>query len=101
MENPTAAGRKASLPIESDISIAGIRSDQTDAATITPDANPSNAFCTSGFKSFFKKNTQAAPSVVPKKGINNPIAISKNVPPYFYLNLTLHLLSAEIYQKAR
>ena len=41
---PTAAGTNASLPIGSDISIAGISRDHTDAATITPAANPERAF---------------------------------------------------------
>ena len=43
-KNPAAAGINAYFPISSDISIAGIRSDHTDAATITPDANPRSIF---------------------------------------------------------
>ena len=53
IKNPTAAGRNASFPICCDISIDGINKDQTDAATITPDANPKRAFCTGGFNSPF------------------------------------------------
>ena len=55
------------------ISIDGIRSDQTDAAIITPAANPSNNFSNFGAICFFKKNTIAAPIEVPKKGIANII----------------------------
>ena len=43
-KNPAAAGINAYFPISSDISIAGIRSDHTDAATIPPDANPRSIF---------------------------------------------------------
>jgi hypothetical protein len=37
---------------------------EIDAATITPDANPSNSFCTFSFISFRIKNTIAAPRAV-------------------------------------
>lgn len=37
--NPIAAGKNANFPIPSDMSMDGISSDHTDAATITPDAN--------------------------------------------------------------
>lgn len=70
--NPTAAGINASFPSPSAISIDGISSDHTEAATITPAAKPKSVFCTSGLIWFFIKNTQAAPRVVPKKGIINP-----------------------------
>jgi hypothetical protein len=55
----------------------GMSKDHTEAATITPAANPNNVFCIlAGSLSFIKK-TQAAPSVVPAKGtinaINNPL----------------------------
>jgi hypothetical protein len=49
-----------------------ISNDHTDAATITPEANPNKDFCTIGLKSLFKKNTQPAPNVVPKNGIKIP-----------------------------
>jgi hypothetical protein len=42
---PIAAGITLHLPLSASISIAGISSDHTDAATITPDAKPSNVFC--------------------------------------------------------
>ena len=50
------------------ISIDGINNDQTDAATMTPEANPNNIFCTSAGICRFSRNTQAAPNAVPAKG---------------------------------
>ena len=41
---PTAGGIHGSPPFSSAISIAGIRSDHTEAAIITPDANPRSIF---------------------------------------------------------
>ncbi len=55
------------------ISIAGISNDHTEAATITPDAKPSNDFCRRADISPRMKNTKAEPSIVPSSGINNPI----------------------------
>ena len=72
---PTAAGNTDHAPFSSSISMAGMSSDQTEAATITPDAKPSKDFCTRSGMSFFIKNTKAEPSIVPSKGISNPIAI--------------------------
>ena len=71
--NPIAAGITAHLPLSASISIAGISSDQTDAATITPEANPSNAFCNRADISSCIKNTKAEPSIVPSSGISSPI----------------------------
>lgn len=51
-------------------------SDQTDAATITPDAKPSRIFCSMAGISLCIKNTNAEPSAVPRNGINNPISIA-------------------------
>ncbi len=51
---------------------------------MTPEANPSNAFCTNGFISCFRKNTHPAPNVVPRKGRSNPIAMPMLKPPFFY-----------------
>ncbi|MNV66061.1 hypothetical protein D3C71_1587950 [compost metagenome] len=39
-KNPIAAGTQLIFPADSDISIAGISSDHTDAAIIIPAANP-------------------------------------------------------------
>ena len=48
-------------------------SDQTEAATITPEANPNRAFCNrAGISSFIRK-TNPDPSIVPNKGIKRPI----------------------------
>ena len=54
--------------------MAGISRDHTDAATITPAANPDRIFWTFAFMlSFLKKKTMAAPSVVPRNGIRIPM----------------------------
>ena len=42
---------------------------------MTPEAKPSNVFCTRSGICFFMKNTQAAPSAVPANGNNNPMTI--------------------------
>ena len=70
--SPPQAGTKSSLPMEADSSMDGISRDQTEAATMTPEAKPRSAFCTFAPSSFFRKNTQAAPRVVPKNGIISP-----------------------------
>ena len=51
----------------------GISNDQTEAATITPEANPSSAFCRRFGISFFIKKTKADPSAVPAKGIKRAV----------------------------
>ena len=48
-------------------------SDHIDAATITPEAKPKSDFCNRGDISSFMKKTNAAPSIVPKRGTNSPI----------------------------
>ena len=73
--NPTAAGITLHLPLSAPISIAGISSDHTDAATITPEANPNKDFCSLSDISPFIKNTKAEPSMVPSSGISNPMII--------------------------
>ena len=77
---PAAAGntdQKASPPWEGlgevPISIAGMSSDHTDAATITPEANPSNDFCKRGDISSRMRKTNAAPSIVPNRGMSSPM----------------------------
>ena len=50
-------------------------SDHTDAATITPEAKPSMAFCTTAFISRRMKNTNAEPATVPRNGIKMPSII--------------------------
>ena len=72
-KNPTAAGNTDQAPLSTPISMAGINSDHTDAATITPDAKPSNNFCSRGDISSRMKKTNAAPSMVPQRGMSRPI----------------------------
>ena len=55
--------------------MAGMSNDQTEAAIITPDAKPNSDFRNLGDMSFFMKKTKAAPSMVPNKGINKPMAV--------------------------
>jgi len=55
--------------------MAGINSDHTEAATITPEAKPRSDFCTRGDISSFMKNTKAEPSIVPNNGISSPKTI--------------------------
>ena len=64
---PPAAGSQAGPPASWAISMAGIKSDQTEAAIITPAAKPRNARCMPCGISFLKKKTVAAPSAVAKK----------------------------------
>ena len=71
--NPTAAGTTAHACPDVSISIAGISNDQTEAATITPEAKPSSAFCSLTDISPFIIKTKADPSMVPSKGMSNPI----------------------------
>ena len=67
--------------------MAGINSDHTEAATITPAANPRKILCTDALTSLRKKKTTDAPSVV-IKNVNPvpPAAHNKDVliikPPF-------------------
>ena len=72
IKNPAAAGIQALLPCSTAISIEGISNDHTDAAIITPAANPKSSFSMVWFNWFFIKNTIAAPNVVPVNGIIKP-----------------------------
>ena len=71
-QNPTAAGKKAHLPSASACSMAGISRLHTDAATMTPAAKPVRLRWSRSPSARFMKKTQAAPSVVPRKGIAIP-----------------------------
>ena len=62
------------VPSSLQSSILGMSKDHTDAATITPEANPNRAFCTIVGIDFLNKKTQAAPAVVPAKGNKSPIS---------------------------
>ena len=78
-KNPTAAGITPLSPADSSpsrgaaISIDGISSDHTLAATITPLANPNSVFCILSGISFFMKKTKAEPSIVPISGSSIPM----------------------------
>ena len=71
--NPTAAGITDHLPLSASISIAGMSSDHTDAATITPEAKPRSDFCSRTDISPRMKNTKAEPSIVPSSGTSSPM----------------------------
>ncbi len=73
-KKPTAAGIHAIFPCSVVMSIAGINSDHTEAAIITPAANPRSIFSSFLFISFLIQKTIADPSVVPANGISNPSA---------------------------
>lgn len=75
IRKPIEAGIQAILPSFSAISIAGINSDQIEAAIMTPAANPSKIFSIFPCNLFFIKKTIADPNVVPTKGINKPNTI--------------------------
>ena len=66
---PTAAGTIFSPAI----SMLGISSDHTLAATITPLAKPNRVFCNRSGISLRIKNTNAEPSIVPASGSSIPI----------------------------
>lgn len=61
-KKPIEAGIHAILPCSVAISIDGIKSDHTDAAIITPAANPSSNFSIFLFILFFIKNTIPEPN---------------------------------------
>ena len=73
IKNPTAAGTTDHAPLSAFSSIAGMSNDQTDAATITPEANPNNNFCNRTDISSFIRKTNAEPSIVPNSGSRIPI----------------------------
>lgn len=82
---PMAAGTTENLPMSSHIFIEGISKDHTEAAIITPEANPNNSFCVLTGMASFMKNTKEDPISVPEKGSNK---LSANSPIYIciYIN---------------
>ena len=62
-------------PAGADISMAGIKSDHIEAATITPAAKPKRTLFIKGLILSFMKKTQADPKTVPITGIPNPAII--------------------------
>ena len=73
---PTTAGTHAILPIALDSFIAGMSSDHTDAATITPEAKPRRMLRVRAANLSLRNSTDAEPIIVPTKGINNRGKIS-------------------------
>ena len=67
------------FPFPALISMAGMSSDHTEAASITPEAKPSSDFRKRGDMSFFIKKTNDAPNIVPNNGINNPTVIPMTI----------------------
>ena len=80
---PTAAGIHAIVPDASAISMAGSSSEKKAAAIITPEAKPKSAFSKRGFIAPRRKNTSAAPKVVPSRGRASPVvSVSPALIPY-------------------
>ena len=75
-QKPQKAGKNASRSRAADCCMAGISRLHTEAATITPAAKPLSARCTGRLRSFFIKNTQHAPALVPRNGIKSPSSTS-------------------------
>ena len=72
-----AAGNQAYFPnVASDMSIDGIISDQIEAATIMPPANPKSSELTFCEMSLLKKKTNDEPNVVIKNIMANPIIVT-------------------------
>ena len=72
------------------ISIDGISSDHTLAATITPLANPSSVFYILSGISFFMKKTKAEPSIVPSSGSSIPMIMA-------FITLLFHTAKMHIF----
>ena len=72
MRKPIAAGRKPSRPADSVNSSAGTIRLKNDADTMIPAANPVSARLRRSFILPPMKNTHAAPSEVPRKGMSTP-----------------------------
>lgn len=66
------------------MSMDGMSNDHTEAAIITPEANPNSAFSTLLFILFFITNTMAAPRVVPINGTIIPVVKFISFPPLKY-----------------
>lgn len=69
---PAAAGTTRRKLPSGPLSMAGISSDHTDAATITPAAKPVSSLLSMSGILRRMENTQAAPKVVPARGRSNP-----------------------------
>ena len=71
-QKPTKAGTNANRPISAEASIEGMIKLKMEAATMTPAAKPERARSTVWDTPPRSRNTHAAPSVVPTKGISKP-----------------------------
>ena len=74
---PPAAGIHPIWPASSAASMAGMSNDHTEAAIMTPAANPRNSRCMVTLSRLRNKNTAAAPSVVMRKV--NPVPAAAHV----------------------
>ena len=72
IQKRVTAGRNAHFPNSADRSMAGISRLQMDAAVMTPAAKPVRPRWIPSDKSLLRKNTHAAPKVVPRKGSSRP-----------------------------
>ena len=95
---PPPTGSRTLCPRSSTISMAGISRDHTDAAIITPAANPRNTFCMVWDIPFLKKNTMAAPSTVARQVKPVPRAAYSssrcniNTPPFNFRSLCMGII---------
>ena len=87
---PTAAGTTLHLPLLASISIDGMSNDHTEAATITPEAKPNSHFCMRTDISSLIRKTKAEPSIVPNRGINNPMTITVILLPIYMITMRSH-----------
>lgn len=82
--NPMAAGNHAATVADlAASSMAGISNDQTEAATMTPEAKPSSVFCNLKAALSPTNNTDDAPNAVPRKG-NVRIIIRYSIRLYYF-----------------
>ena len=72
---PAAAGSQPVTFCCSASSMAGMMSDQTEAAIMTPEAKPRSSFWIPGLTSPFRKKTKQEPRAVPRKGMSMPRAV--------------------------
>gem|GEM_PF-2395455 len=85
--NPPAAASHPVCPPASASSIAGISRLHTEAAIMTPAANPRNTFCTLPLMVLLKRNTIAAPSAVIEKVNPVPATAHNNASAMSYPSL--------------
>ena len=78
MANPPAAGIQPIWPASSARSMAGMSSDHTEAAIMTPAAKPKNTRWSSMLLRLRNRNTDAAPSVVMRNVNPVPAAAHKS-----------------------